>query len=124
MFLMRLRLVLKMLLNHLKERGRAAASRYLEVDRETSDSEKLLEGFMEEFVGSLYKDAEPWWDLNEEDLRVKDYNELLQVNAKLWGSVSKQDEPMPPCTVKELLRRYGVWRVRESHWEFFADLFF
>ena len=111
------------LLAHLKEKARVAAAPFL-LDRETSDAEELHEAFVNKFVGSLYCDADPWWDFDEEDLRMKDYNELLQVNADLWASVSKLEEPMPPSSVKELLRRYGVWRVRETHWEFFADMFF
>jgi hypothetical protein len=111
------------LLAHLKEKGRVAAAPFL-LDRDKSDAEELHEAFMDKFVGSLYKDTEPWWDFDEEDLRLKDYTELLQVNSDLWAATSKPDEPMPPRTVKELLRRYGVWRVRETHWTFFADLFF
>jgi hypothetical protein len=74
-------------------------------------------------VGSLYTEAEPWWDFAEDDLKAKDINELLRAFADLWQKTSRLNEPLPPTSVKELLRLYGVWVFRHGYSKEFSEMF-
>jgi hypothetical protein len=112
-----------MLLNALKTKTQVAMTNYLsKVDRNT-DQDTHYEAFMDEFVGSMYNDAEPWWDFAEDDLKAKDINDLLRADADLWQKASRLNEPLPPTSVKELLRRYGVWAFREGYRKEFGAMF-
>lgn len=89
-----------------------------------TDQDELYEAFLEKFVGSLYTEAEPWWDLQDRDtIRLKDLSDLLVANAALWSSLDRIEEPPPPWSAQELLRRYGIWVARTSHREAIEYLF-
>jgi hypothetical protein len=113
-----------------KSKAEEAIERFLSEqflsDRLNSEGppEDLFETFLEKFVGSLYTEAEPWWDLEEQDMvRLKDLSDLLVANAALWSSLDRFEEPPPPWSAQELLRRYGIWVARNSHREAIQYLF-
>jgi len=106
--------------NVLKAKAQVAMTHFSKVDR---DADEPYDEFMDEFVGSLYTEAEPWWDFDEDDLKAKDINELLRAFADLWQKTSRLNEPLPPTSVKELLRLYGVWAFREGYRKEFSDMF-
>ena len=111
-----------MLFNVLKTKAQIAMTQFLEgVNRET-DVDTHFEDFMNDFVGTLYTETYPWWDFSEDDLSVKDINELLLANADLWEK-SSEKKPWSPTSVKELLRRYGIWAFREGHQKEFGSMF-
>jgi hypothetical protein len=113
-----------MLSNALKTKAQVAMTNFLsKVDRCIEDVDTQYEEFVNEFVGSMYNEAEPWWDFNEDDLRSKDFNELLRADADLWQKASRLNEPLPSTSVKELLRRYGVWAFQTGHQKELALMF-
>ncbi len=111
------------LLSILKEKAQVAMSEFVPGLDHDLGIEEHYEAFMDQFVGRVFKEVTPWWDFCEEDLSVKNINELLEVNFMMWHDAERPNEPMPPCNVKELLRRYGVWTVRESHFYEFGAMF-
>ena len=124
-----------MLSNTLKSKAQVAMTNFLsKVDRETEDVDAQYEAFVDEFVGQMYVDSEPWWKFREQDassfdedaLTMKEIDVLLRADADLWERQSvykKSGGYIPPSSVTELLRRYGVWAFQIGHSKDLAKMF-
>ena len=125
-----------MLSNTLKTKAQVAMTNFLsKVDRGTEDVDTQYEAFVDEFVGQMYLEAEPWWKFREQNaassfsedaLTMKEMNVLLRADADLWERESvykKSGGYIPPSSVEELLRRYGVWAFQIGHSKDLAKMF-
>ena len=125
-----------MLTNTIETKAHVAMTNFLsKVDRDTEDVDAQYEAFVDEFVGQMYVYAEPWWKFREQNaassfdedaLTMKEINVLLRADADLWKRQSlynKSGGYIPPSSVKELLRRYGVWAFQIGYSKELAKMF-